>query len=106
VQQIVSLINSTLLDRDSRIVLCKAVDAIGWLACGGKTCQDKLVTLGVIPCFLTLLDCNDKAIVKSTWMALNWVIYCAEGKKIFLDGIDSSRIPRSNPFFYFILKIP
>ncbi len=86
VQQVVALINSTPVTPDSRVVVCKAVDVIGWLACGGKQCQDKLVTLGVIECFLSLLECSDKVIVKSTWMALNWVIYCAEGKKIFLEG--------------------
>jgi hypothetical protein len=86
VQQVVALINSTPVNQDTRIVICKAVDVIGWLACGGKQCQDKLVGLGVIQCFLALLECGNKAIVKSTWMALNWVIYCAEGKKIFLEG--------------------
>lgn len=86
VQQVIALINSTPVNGTTRIVLCKAVDVIGWLACGGKQCQDKLVGLGVIQCFLGLLECGNKAIVKSTWMALNWVIYCAEGKKIFLEG--------------------
>ena len=72
-------------------MVTKAINLLGWLACGGRSCQQALVVSGMIEALVPLLsERTDEEVTRSAWMAINWLIYVDEGKQRFLKagGLD------------------
>ncbi len=69
------------------LLVTKAINVLGWLACGDRVCQSALIEAGMLELGVPLLSSRGRGAVenvRSAWMLMNWLIYVDDGKQRFL----------------------